>query len=69
MSLRRQDLELASERMSSDLEKLQYDSQRHDEQIDETLEAVQKEQEAANTLLQSEWSMKTMKGVLKYVII
>ena len=69
MSLRRQDLELASERMSSDLEKLQYDSQRHDEQIDKTLEAVQKEQEAANTLLQSEWSMKTMKGVLKYVII
>ena len=64
MSLRRQYLEPASEKMSTDLEKLQQDSQRHDEHIEKTLEGVKQEQEAAKTLLQSDWSTK---GLLKIV--
>ena len=64
MSLRRQDLEPASEKMSTDLEKLQQDSQRHDEHIEKTLEEVKQEQEAAKTMLQSDWSTK---GLLKIV--
>lgn len=51
----RHDLELASEQMSSDLEKLQEDSQKQEVHISKTLEAVQKQQEAANALLQSDW--------------
>ena len=62
MSLRRQDLEPATERMSTDLEK--QDSQRHDEHIEKTLEEVKQGQEAAKTLLQSDWSTK---GLLKIV--
>ena len=56
----RHDLELASEQMSSDLEKLQEDSQKQEVHISKTLEAVQKQQEAANALLQSDWPGKDM---------
>ena len=52
----RHDLELATEQMTSELEKLQDDSQKQNEQISETLEAVQREQQAANAILQSDWS-------------
>ena len=44
--------------MSSDLEKLQEDSLKQEENISKTLEAVQKQQEAANALLQSDWTDK-----------
>ena len=52
------DLEVASDQMSSDLEKLQDDSQKQEEDISKTLEAVQKQQKAANALLQSDWPDK-----------
>ena len=62
MSLRRQDLELASEKMSTDLEQSQQDSQRHDEHMEKTPEEVKQEQEAAKTLPQSDWLTK---GLMK----
>ena len=62
MSLRRQDLVPASEKMSTDLEKIQQDSQRHNEHIEKTLEEVKQEQEAAKALLQSDCLTK---GLMK----